>query len=289
MTFPFGHYGSPNAATGLATALALSALTSSGCQGGKGVLLFQPGVYYFEFGPADTAVPWTMSAGTVIGGALRPGVTPGPTMPVPNSCVSPMPTTSGGPVTISPTDGVTFVFSGGSWMNVVSSARVELCGRYDGKNPPLAIFAEPAGALDSFCNSSGWPCAAVVTGVPLTGSAQPTAFQVEGTIYLPKRELVLTLNNSSAQDVRGGAVVRRFWASTSRAPTITTPVIEIPPVANTQRRTVVWLNVYLCPASSSCTAGGVPALRTKVSIVDSSGLPTVGSRQVTVLSWSLVA
>jgi hypothetical protein len=66
-------------------------------------------------------------------------------------------------------------------------------------------------------------------------------------------------------------------------------VIETPVEVNTQRRTVVWLNVYLCPGSSSCTAGGVQALRTKVSIVDSSGLPVAGSRQLTVLSWSLLA
>jgi len=287
MTLPYGHYGSPNAATGLATAAALSALTSTACQGGNGVLLFQPGIYYFEFGPPDTVVPWTISAGTVIGGALRPGVTAGPSMPVPNSCVSPVPTTSGGPITVSPADGVTFVFSGGSWMDIISAARVELCGRYGGFGPPLAIYAEQAtGALGSACTNAGWPCAAVVTGVPVTGVPLPAAFQVEGTIYLPQRELVLNVSNSSNQNVRGGVVVRRFWANTSR--TTTTPVIETQTEVNGQRRTVVWLNVYLCPGSSSCTASGTKALRAKVSIVDPSGVPVVGQRQLTVLSWSLL-
>jgi hypothetical protein len=287
MTLPYGHYGSPNAATGLNTALALSALTSTGCLGGNGVLLFQPGIYYFEFGPPDSAVAWTMSAGTVIGGALRPGVTAGPTMPVPNSCVSPVPTTSGGPVTISPNDGVTFVFSGGSWMDVISAARVEICGRYGGFGPPLAIYAEPAmGALGSACTASNWPCAAVVTGVPVIGVPLPAAFQVEGTIYTPQRELVLNLNNSSAQNVRGGVVVHRIWANTTR--TTPTSVIDTQADVNAQRRTVVWLNVYLCPGSSSCTASGTKALRAKVSIVDPSGVPVVGQRKVTVLSWSLL-
>ena len=287
MTFPPGHYGSSNAITGAAIATALSGLTSTLCQGGNGVLLFQPGIYYFEFGPTDTAVPWTLSAGTTVGGALRAGVTPGPSMPVPNSCVSPVPTTPGGPVTVSPADGVTFVFSGGSWMNVLSSARVELCGRYGGFGPPLAIYAEQTtGSLATTCNT-GWPCAAVVTGTLAAGLLLPTAFQVEGTIYLPQRELVLALNNSSNQNLRGGAVVRRAWANTAR--TATTPVIETPPEASTQRRTVVWLNVFICPASASCTSGGQQALRTKVSIVDSPAPAVAGRRQMTVLSWSLLS
>jgi hypothetical protein len=290
VTFQQGHYGSrTNPGAALAAATALSALTSSSCLSGNAVLLFQPGIYYFEFAAPDflPPIPWTLTAGTVIGGALRPGVTPGPTMPVPNSCVSPVPTPGSTSVTVLPNDGVTFVFSGGSWMNVMSSARVELCGRYGGIGPPLAIYAEQTtGALGGACTSSGWPCAAVLTGTIL-GAFMPAAFQVEGTIYLPNRELVLNVPNNSTQAIRGGVEVRRFWANTSRATTMTTPVIETPVEVNSQRRTVVWLKVFLCPASPTCTASGQPALRTRVSIVDPTGLPKAGNRQMTVLSWGM--
>jgi hypothetical protein len=256
----------------------LIARTSSLCQGGNGVLQFLPGIYYFEFGPSNAMVPWTLTAGTVVGGALRAGVTLGPGMPLSNNCVSPLPTGPGW-LAPSPDDGVTFVFSGGSQMVVSGSAKVELCGRYAGRSAPIAVTALPTtGALASTCGSTAWPCAAVWT-------TTPTAFVVQGTVYLPTRELVLGLNNTTTQSLRGGAVVRRAWANTSRS-TTSAAVIEAPVDPYTERRTVVYLNVYLCRGASSCS-GGQLTLRTKVSIIDPSGIPAAGARQMTVLSWSL--
>jgi hypothetical protein len=269
MTFQPGRY---------TDALSLSARTSPACQGGNGVLQFMPGIYYFEFGPSNAMVPWALTAGTVIGGALRTGVVLGPGMPLSNNCVSPVPTGPGW-LAPSPNDGVTFVFSGGSQMNVSLSSKVELCGRYAGRSAPIAVTGLPTtGSLASTCGGTAFPCAAVWT-------TTPTSFVVQGTVYLPTRELVLGLNNSTTQDLRGGAVVRRLWANTSRS-TTSAAVIEAPVDTYTQRRTVVYLNVYVCPGASSCASGQL-MLRTKVSIIDPSGIPVVGARQMTVLSWSL--
>jgi hypothetical protein len=271
MTFQPGRY---------ADFLNLTQRTSLACAGGNGVLHFTPGIYYFDFGAPDLAsVPWTwaLTRGTVIGGALRSGVTLGPGMPVPNSCVSPVPTGSGWRAP-APTDGVTFVFSGGSQMLVSGAAKVELCGRYAGRSAPLAVTAERAtGLLGTLCGTTLWPCAAIST-------ATPTAFVVQGTTYLPTRELVLGLNNSSNQALRGGVVVRRVWANTTRG-TGSAAVIETPTDPYTERRTIVYLNVYVCSGSSTCASGQLQ-LRTKVAIVDPTAIPVAGVRQMTVLSWS---
>jgi hypothetical protein len=162
-------------------------------------------------------------------------------------------------------------------MTVSDTAKVELCGIYAGNNPPIAITALPnTGVVGTQCTNAGWPCAAVIT-------ASPDAFYVQGTTYLPDRELVLALDNGSAQFLRGGVIVRRMWASTSR--TAATPVIETPSDPYTVRRTVVYLNVYVCPGTSTCASGQLQ-LRSKVSIIDPSPIPVAGDRRMTVLSWS---
>jgi hypothetical protein len=267
MTFQPGRY---------TDVVSLALRTSTSCQGGNGVLQFLPGIYYFQFGPSYAMIPWGLTAGTVVGGALRAGVTLGPGMPLSNNCVSPLPA-GPGPAPL-PADGVTFVFSGGSQMVVSGSAKVELCGRYAGDSAPLAVYAEPTtGALASTCTNTFWPCAAIWT-------TTPTAFVVQGTIYTPSRELVLWLNNSSTQRLRGGAVVRRAWANTTRS-AASTAVIETPPI--TARRTVVYLNVYVCPNHLPCASpAGELRLKTKVSVIDPSEDPVAGQRQMTVLSWS---
>ena len=269
MTFQPGRY---------TDVLSLASRTSTLCQGGQGVLHFVPGIYYFEFGPSNAMVPWALTAGTVVGGALRGGVTLGPGMALSNNCVTPVPTGPGW-LAPSPADGVTFVFSGGSQMVVAGSAKVELCGRYAGRSAPIAVTALPTtGFLASTCGRTAWPCAAIWT-------TTPTAFVVQGTVYLPTRELVLGLNNTSTQSLRGGAVVRRVWANTTRS-TNSAAVIETPTDPFTERRTVILLKVYICPGASTC-AGGNLGLSSKVSVIDPSAIPVAGARQMTVLSWNL--
>jgi hypothetical protein len=262
----------------------LTILTSPACFGGKAVLQFLPGLYYFRFAPPDVnvIVPWTLTAGTVIGGALQKDKTLGNGMPLSGNCVSPLATVPPAPpVAHSKDDGVTFVFSGGSSMVMSNTAKVELCGRYAGIHPPIAVYAEPTeGFLATTCAGSLFPCAAIVTPNSVL-TPPPTSFVVQGTVYLPTRELVLGLNNTTTQSIRGGAVVHRTWAVSSRGAN-SGAVIETP---SASPRTVVSLNVYVCVNSSSCDApGGVQMLRARVSIVDG---PT-GARQVTVLSWSVV-
>jgi hypothetical protein len=268
MTFQAGHYTDVDA---------LINRTSTGCQSGNGILHFTPGIYHFDF--PTLAMPWFITAGTLIAGNLAPGVTLTAGIPpaVPGSCKSPVPLAAGWTAP-DPSDGVLFYFSGNSGMSVSASAKVELCGRYGGTSPSLAIVAERhTGLFASLCDTSTFPCAAV-------WGTLPKAFQVNGTVYLPNREVVLTLNNSSFQSYKGGVIARRIWVTTSR--TSSTPVIEVPTSTVTQRQTVVYLNVYVCPGSSTC-AGGQLQLRSKVSIVDPTRIPVAGERQMTVLSWSL--
>jgi hypothetical protein len=228
---------------------------------------------------------WSVSAGTVIAGNLNPGVTltPGVPPPLPGACKSPVPTGPGW-VAPDPGDGVTIVMGGTGQLNVTSAGRVEICGRYSPTALPVAFAAQPTtGALGLLC-ASGWPCAALSTGLVVT--LAPAAVYIQGTTMLPTREFVVSLSAASQQLYRGGVIARRagsFSTRDSSAP----PVIEVLPSNPTApRRTVVYLNVFVCHASSTCS-GGELELRTKVSFNDPSGLTVAGARQVSVLSWNL--
>lgn len=256
---------------------ALSQRTSALCQGGNAILHFPGGVYRFEF--ANLLVPWFVTAGTVIAGDLAPGVslTAGSPPAVPGSCHSPMPLGSGWTAPL-PDDGVLFHFTGESGLSVSAAGRMEICGRYGGTSPSVAMTADAhTGALAGTCDSTTFPCSA------LWGTA-PAALQVNGTLYLPNREVVLTLSNSSAQSFKGGVIARRIWVTTSK--TTTTPVIQVPTGSPSLRQTVVNLSVFLCPGSATCTGGNL-RLAGRVSIVDPSGIPAAGARQMSVLGWSV--
>ena len=267
----------------------LSNLTKSTCQGGNAIVQLLPGIYYFDFSLSlfpTSAGTWFVTAGTVIAGNLRQGMTltPGVQPPLPGACKSPVPTGSGW-VAPEPGDGVTIVMGGTGQLNVTGAGRVEICGRYAPNAPPVAIAAQPTtGALGLLC-TVGWPCAALSTGL-LVGAA-PTAMYVQGTTMLPTREFVVSLSSTSQQMFRGGVIARRagfFSTQDSSAP----PVIQVSPSNPTApRRTVLNLTVFVCPSSSTCSSGGDLKLRTTVAFNDPTGLTVAGQRQVSVLSWSL--
>jgi len=268
----------------------LSNLTRSTCHGGNAIVHLLPGIYHFNFSP--TLIPpslgiWAVTAGTVIAGNLRPGVTltPGVPPPLPNACKSPVPTGAGW-VAPDPGDGVTIVMGGNGQLAVTAAGRVEICGRYAPNELPVAIAAQPTtGTIGALCGATGFPCAALSTGLLVANA--PFAMYVQGTTMLPTREFVVALNPTSQQVYRGGVIARRagsFSTRDSAAP----PVIEVLPTDPTApRRTVVYLNVFVCPSSSTCSSGGELELRTKVAFNDPTGLTVAGARQVSVLSWSL--
>jgi hypothetical protein len=54
-------------------------------------------------------------------------------------------------------------------------------------------------------------------------------------------------------------------------------------------RTVLYLTVYLCPGSNTCSsATGTSKLHAVIEVLDPSGIPVPGARQITVLSWSVL-
>jgi hypothetical protein len=267
----------------------LSLLTRPGCHGGNAIVHLLPGIYDFAF--PQTFIPpsagiWLVTAGTVIAGNLRPGVTltPGVQPPLPGACKSPVPTGAGW-VAPEPGDGVTIVMGATGQMAVTQAARVEICGRYAPNTWPVAVAAQNAGGVLAPLCDAGWPCAALTTGQLATGA--PLAMYVQGTTMLPNREFVIALSPTSAQLYRGGVIARRAGSWSTRAPTAP-PVIEVLPTNPTApRRTVVYLNVFVCPGSSTCASGGELKLQTQVAFIDPTGLTVAGARQVSVLSWSL--
>ena len=131
-------------------ASALNAITngngSSPCKGG--VWWFKPGIYYFDFhnssnpllsGSSDV---WTVGDGQLIAGNpvdASGNVINKPTVPitVPNSCQSPIKSTSA--------NGVQFIFGGDSRLQVSGSADAEICGTYHSDRPPIALYGLKSG------------------------------------------------------------------------------------------------------------------------------------------------
>ena len=269
-------------------ATGLSNLTRSNCHGGNAIVHLLPGIYHFDFTLSlfpTSAGAWFVTAGTVIAGNLRPGVTltPGVQPSLPGACKSPVPTGAGW-VAPEPDDGVTIVMGGTGQLHVTLAGRVEVCGRYAPNAFPVAVAAQPTtGALGLLC-SVGFPCAALSTG--LLVAQAPLAMYVQGTTMLPTREFVVSVTATAQQMYRGGVIARRagsFSTRDSSAP----PVIEVLPSNPTApRRTVVYLNVFVCPGTPTCSSGGELKLRTKVAFNDPTGLTVAGARQVSVLSWS---
>jgi hypothetical protein len=284
MTFAPGRY----------TDLAALNHRTENCRSGSAILHFTPGVYFFDFPPIGLIQSWEVERGSIVAGALAPGVVlpaSGAAPAMPGACKSPVPTGSATWVPPSPDEGVTFIFSGYSRMQVTASARVEICGRYAGTKAPLAIFAQQTSVLGLNCDDQTvFPCAALRLG-SLLFTSPPAAFHLQGTLFAPTRELVARLHNdgTSTQRYNGGVVARRVWINTSRS--TTAPAVFSVPTSDpfTARRTFVRLEVRVCPGQATCTGGAV-RLRARVLIRDAEpgGLPVAGAREITVLNWTVV-
>jgi hypothetical protein len=139
-----------------------------------------------------------------------------------------------------------------------------------------------------------------VTSTPYTGGGDGAAncslvtavnnsgnqFYVQGTTYAPKAALDITLNNAAEQVFRFGVISRSLWVKETGSFSYTGVVIEVPDDSPGFVFSM-YLSVYICPKSPTCSPGGSPVLRSKVALVDSDPTtPHAGARQVTILSWS---
>jgi hypothetical protein len=225
---------------------------------------------------------------------------------MPGRCKSPIPPS---PVPANwlppaPGEGVRFVFSGYSRLEVSGAAMAEICGMYAGGAAPMAIYGDPTALPPGLsCDATNLPCGVLQTAPSFEGLLTPPfnilnlpppqTLYVQGTIYAPTRDVAVILANDktptagvSTQRYTGGTVVRRLWVGTVRA--VGQPaVFSVPPVNTlTVRRTLVRLEIAICPGQSTCTSGTV-RLSAKVRIDDTGGVPVAGARQITVLNWSV--
>ncbi|HEY6797708.1 MAG TPA: hypothetical protein VI248_23785 [Kineosporiaceae bacterium] len=123
-----------------------------------------------------------------------------------------------------------------------------------------------------------------------TNSQGDKQLYLQGTAYLPRNSVNLTLNNVSGQVFRSGLVARAATLNITASNTYTGPVIELPDNALAPKPLEVYLTAWICPPDATCT-GTPPAApwraagRTRVKFTDSAFTPVPGSRQVTVRSW----
>jgi len=290
---------------------ALTNRTSGSACGANTIFHFQPGTYYFDFTPtslggtwggitATVSIPskWLINKGSLIAGTLARPIVAGTPPLMPDSCKSPVPTGASGWVPHAG-EGVQFVFSGYSEVEISANGRVEICGEYAGANAPMAVYAFPTTLL-SFpalppgvfnCDTVGvLPCIALQAGTNLATSSPPSALYIRGAVVGEDRDVNLLVDTDTRpQRYNGGVVARRVVINTTRGTAVATnPAVFTvhAPIAASQRQTVAQLDVRICSGQPTCTSGSV-RVKARVRITDPTGVPVAGARQMTVLSWSM--
>lgn len=112
---------------------------------------------------------------------------------------------------------------------------------------------------------------------------------VQGTTYAPVSRIDLNLSGQvTAQVMRFGVIARSLAIRETGSFEYEGPVIELPDNSPGWgfNGTIVQLKVYVCPAQTTCSASGRPALKVRVQMWDPGGTPDPPGRQVSVLSWS---
>jgi hypothetical protein len=266
--------------------------SSNRCQGST--LWFKPGTYYFNLSGA-----WLIQTGYVVGGTPKDGAAdPGLRPDMPKSCMAPIPPDPPGDWTPPPANaGVEFVMGGISRIKL-SDAHMELCGSYHTDAPPIAVYglkqsvgsapgpvvpAEPDTSCITQPSSDPDNCA-----VLFSDTSPHSELYIQGTTYLPKAWASITLNNRTGQVFRFGVIARKLSVTVTGSADLSGPVIEVPDVVFAgPARTVLYLQVFVCPGTTPCSTGGTPQLKVKAGMGDPSGTPVPGRREVTVYNWSV--
>lgn len=146
----------------------------------------------------------------------------------------------------------------------------------------------PGNCLAStYTGATGGGCAVLTTSI---GPNYKGRFYVQGTTFVPAAVIDLALNNITAQVLRFGVISRSLWVKETGSISYSGPVIEIPDNSPGfgAGGTVVYLDVYLCEASATCSvAAGKLRLRARVLIYDPSTIPSPPARQITIQSWAV--
>jgi hypothetical protein len=137
----------------------------------------------------------------------------------------------------------------------------------------------------TYTGGSAGQCAALFTPTNYHDS-----FYIQGTTYMPKAVIDLSLSNATSQVMRFGVVARALWVKETGSFGYEGAVIEVPDNSPGfgPGGTVVYLNVYLCQAAPSCSAAsGKLGLRARVLIYDPTTTPNPPARQITIQSWAV--
>jgi hypothetical protein len=137
----------------------------------------------------------------------------------------------------------------------------------------------------TYTGGSAGQCAVLSTPTNYRGH-----FYIQGTTYTPHAVIDLTLNNITSQVLRFGVVARALWVKETGSISYSGPVIEVPDNSTGYGPggTVVYLNVYLCQAASTCSAAtGKLGLRARVLVYDPTSVPNPPARQITIQSWAV--
>ncbi|HEX8095663.1 hypothetical protein, partial [Jatrophihabitans sp.] len=137
----------------------------------------------------------------------------------------------------------------------------------------------------TYTGGSAGQCAVLSTPTAYAG-----AFYIQGTTYVTEAVIDLALNNITSQVLRFGVVARALWVKETGSISYSGPVIEVPDNSTGYGPggTVVYLDVYLCQAASTCSAAtGKLGLRARVLIYDPTSVPNPPARQITIQSWAV--
>jgi hypothetical protein len=265
---------------------------NSGCK--DSVFYFPPGTYYFDF-PSSTE--WLIDTGYLVAGTPSTPLVAGTPPTIPGACQSPIPPDPippGGWVKPGPNAGAQFVFGGGSHIRI-KAAQVEICGTYSATSPPISVYGlktavGPVPAQSGCVTTTVYPTNSSACAMIKSDNSPSSALYIQGTTYAPRAAFDISLNNLTGQVFRFGVIARTLLLSPTGSADLSGPVIEVPDDSTgAGMRSVIYLNVYICPSSSTCTVGtGLRRLRTKVGVVDPTGLPVAGAREITVYSWSVL-
>ena len=244
--------------------------------GSADVVWFMPGTYYFDFTgtwnapnrlvggtPTDsTGAPIANLSAATLGNLskLNPASS--------GACVDPRQGSAA--------PGVEFVFGGTSNIDL-GSQQFEICATYSASNVPIAIYGNTADIRSGGVVTAQHICDR--DSCSMLSSNDDVDLHIQGFVYAPNARIALYLWNAPGRLFTWGLMLSSFSLALSGT-SPTQPVVELPPDSGSATYSVMYLSVWVCPATASfCDRSGSAQLTAKVQVVPPS--------TVKVLSWSI--
>jgi hypothetical protein len=251
--------------------------------GAADVVWFMPGTYYFDFTGTWNA-PSRLVGGTPTDstGAQIAGLSAATL----GNLSRLNPATSGAcvdPRQGSAAPGVQFVFGGASNVNLGSHV-FEICATYSAGRVPVAIFGPIADILNgggsNLAVTTQRVCSVDACSMLSTDTSGQAEFHIQGFVYAPNARIALVVKNSPGQMFNWGVLLGSFSLTVNGA-SPTQPFLDVPASDGSASYSVMYLNVWVCPATaSSCDSSSGPARLT-------AKVQTAPPATVRVLSWSV--